>query len=297
MTTGNSVARGPNQAQFDHYFLAYSTAPTGTQGDVNLYFGDRDDNIQAAIGWDESAQSLVFNGYNNVTAFQVLGAQFAPEDGTAGAPSISFANDLDTGIYRAAANEIAIAAGTSKILHCNTFEVEAQVPFRAQDGSVSAPSFAFATDTNTGMYLASTTTGTMRFSVQGTNILQIASGNLSPVPAGTVDCGLAAARWATYYGTNADDITSDMRLKDRTGDAYGLAFVQKLEPFAGRWKTDPAGDVHQWLSAQNVAEALGDDAEMSGVWHDHDGEQSLAYTELIPVLVRAVQELAEKVDA
>jgi len=76
-------------------------------------------------------------------------------NGTNGSPAITFDSDPDTGIYRSASNVLGISAnGTACHLFKSTAS-EPQVPIRVQNGTSAAPSYSFATDTNTGFYLSS----------------------------------------------------------------------------------------------------------------------------------------------
>lgn len=69
-------------------------------------------------------------------------------NGTAGAPTYSFASDPDTGIYRAAANNAAIATGGVRRVQFGSFGVRMDVA-----GSGGAPAINFDADPATGIYL------------------------------------------------------------------------------------------------------------------------------------------------
>ena len=99
-------------------------------------------------------------------------------NGTGGTPALSFSSDGDTGLYRAGANQLAVSAsGTSSHIFKSDGS-EPQVPLKATNGSNSAPSLTFASDTNLGLYrsaadtLSITTGGTERasFTDDGLNI-------------------------------------------------------------------------------------------------------------------------------
>ena len=80
------------------------------------------------------------------------------------------------------------------------------------------------------------------------------------------------------------------------GPALGGAFLDALDAHSGRWVDDDADDeLHQWLSAQQVAAVLTEadlDPADTGLWHEDPdtGRQSLNYGELIPVLIQARHE-------
>lgn len=93
--------------------------------------------------------------------------------------------------------------------------------------------------------------------------------------------------------------SSDLTLKTKTGEAPGLDLVNRLAPFAGHWNDQP-GEVNFWLGAQEVAEALtgaGFDPAECGVVQDVEDTMGLQYTQLVPVLVKAVQELTARLEA
>lgn len=76
--------------------------------------------------------------------------QFA--DGSAGAPVVAFIGDLDTGLYRAAADQIGVSTGGSNRLIISTSSFAATLPWLGPSGSASSPTFSFSGDANTGMY-------------------------------------------------------------------------------------------------------------------------------------------------
>lgn len=144
--------------------------------------------------------------------------------------------------------------------------------------------------------------------------------------------GNASYRWSVVHAATGTINTSDARLKrDIAPVPLGLAFVRDLKPVAYRWKTGehaivqervpdplpkdgeqrqitldraiakPGRRVHYGLLAQQVKATL----DAHGVtdfagWtladkDDPDSEQGLRYDQFVPILVRAVQELAAEV--
>lgn len=92
-----------------------------------------------------------FSGTANFASITISGS-FSMGAGTAASPSYTFSGDSDTGIYRPGADEIGIATGGSLRLSASSSAIEAMVPIRIPDGSVSVPGIAFASDSNTGIY-------------------------------------------------------------------------------------------------------------------------------------------------
>jgi hypothetical protein len=94
--------------------------------------------------------------------------------------------------------------------------------------------------------------------------------------------------------------SSDLTLKTKTGDAPGLDLVSKLTPFKGYWNDGNHDEVHFWLGAQEVATALtaaGLDSDACTVVDSTEDLMGLQYTQFVPVLVKAVQELTARLEA
>lgn len=89
---------------------------------------------------------------------------FQATDGTAGAPSFTFNNDLDTGIYRNGTNTLSIATGGTERIQIDnlgnlfvqtghfTMSGGATKQIYGTDGSATTPSHSFGNDTDTGLY-------------------------------------------------------------------------------------------------------------------------------------------------
>lgn len=171
---------------------------------------------------------------------------------------------------------------------------------------------------------------TLAFSVANTGV--IAYRNCTPGTDNAFSLGTSALKWSVVYSNSGTINTSDARLKDDVRPVeLGLAFVRQLEPVAFRWKVgghdvstewrdDPEGKAgvgpvavavptpkrgsrtHYGLLAQQVKTVL----DAHGVddfagWTladkgDPGSEQGLRYEQFIPVLMRAVQELADELD-
>ena len=78
--------------------------------------------------------------------------QFGVVDGSAASPAMTFITDPDTGIYRFGANQIGFAAGGVVSAVIRTTDLSMLVPIVVQDGTVGAPSYSFANQSNTGLY-------------------------------------------------------------------------------------------------------------------------------------------------
>jgi hypothetical protein len=77
-------------------------------------------------------------------------------DGSVGAPSISFSSDIDTGLFRVAANRFALVTGGVSAWQVDStaqwFSDVSTATIRNADGSASAPSYSFNSDPDTGIF-------------------------------------------------------------------------------------------------------------------------------------------------
>jgi hypothetical protein len=89
-------------------------------------------------------------GVGSIT--QASGKVIRAGDGTNGAPSLSFAADTDTGIYRSGTNDLTIVTGGSPRLDITSTSTYSSVPFYGPDGLVGSPGFTFNSDPDTGLY-------------------------------------------------------------------------------------------------------------------------------------------------
>lgn len=179
-------------------------------------------------------------------------------------------------------------------------------------GQTASPVYAFEGDPNTGVgnHLADTlsfiTNGEVRCYVGGL-------GNFRPYVSDTYNCGDEYSRWAAIYAQNGTIQTSDARAKTDIADSdLGLDFIATLRPV--RFKMRETGVVdangvpgtragvrpHYGLIAQEVRQALdalGHD-DFGGYCHNPEADTfALRYDEFIAPLIKAVQELAARVEA
>jgi hypothetical protein len=132
---------------------------------------------------------------------------------------------------------------------------------------------------------------------------------LRPATDNAVTLGGSGARWSAVWAATGTIQTSDMRQKtDIAPSDLGLDFVLALKPVRYRWavggneggEARPGRRVHYGLLAQEVLDVLGGGDFAGHVLADPDdaeSEQGLRYDAFIAPLIRAVQELAERVAA
>ena len=143
--------------------------------------------------------------------------------------------------------------------------------------------------------------------------------DIRPSPDNTFDLGGSSARWDDVFATNGSINTSDITLKENiTTTDLGLDFVNDLNPIEFTW-IDGGVRTHLGFSAQDIKEKLithkGADQNMAvytqGSYEtqyeeNEDGElvetenpierYGLRSSELIPVLVKAIQELTARIE-
>jgi hypothetical protein len=141
--------------------------------------------------------------------------------------------------------------------------------------------------------------GNIAFTTAGSSnpVLSVSSQGIYPAADNGASCGLPGKRWTSVYSVNGTLQTSDARLKTDVRDSdLGMSFVNNLRPVSFRWGRDFSGDarVHYGLVAQEVLDSAPD---FSGVVIDDDGMLMMAYAELMAPMIKAIQELSERVQA
>jgi hypothetical protein len=101
-------------------------------------------------------------------------------------------------------------------------------------------------------------------------------------------------RFTNLYLVNNPTVTSDIRLKDNIIETkYGLETVMQISPVSYQLKSDENNKVHLGFKAQEIQELI---PEIVTTAPD-SGMLSMAYSEMLPVLTKAIQELNNKLDA
>ncbi|AGC77333.1 endosialidase-like protein [Nonlabens dokdonensis] len=98
--------------------------------------------------------------------------------------------------------------------------------------------------------------------------------------------GSSTNRYGTIFLTNTPDVSSDRRLKDNIIDvSVGLDEVLQMRPVSYYLKSDKTKNQLIGFIAQEMKELIPDVVET-----DENGMLSMRYSELIPVLTKAIQE-------
>ena len=145
--------------------------------------------------------------------------------------------------------------------------------------------------------------------VNATSAITTVAASLRPASDNVVTLGASGARWSAIWAATGTIQTSDARQKaDIAPSDLGLDFILALEPVRYRWvvggnddgEPRPGCRTHYGLLAQQVQAVLGGRDFAGHVLADPadpDSEQGLRYDAFIAPLVKAVQELAARVEA
>lgn len=119
------------------------------------------------------------------------------------------------------------------------------------------------------------------------------SGHLLPDLTNQKDLGTSSQRWKRLYTNNPVDISSDKRLKENIFPiTFGLKEVLNMEPVSYNLKDDKTKSVQFGYMAQDLKKLI------PTVVHGDENKEmlSVTYTELIPVLTKAIQEQQVMID-
>ena len=144
----NSVAQRPG--------VSFAYSATGTTLTLT----------SATLATDTMYAVFIGRAVQTVTPPANINLQLA--DGTAAAPSLNFANDTNTGIFRPAADTIGFAEGGTEALRINS-DAQTVHPL----GTALLPSMTFTGDVNTGIF--SPTADTIAFTEGGAEAMRIDS--------------------------------------------------------------------------------------------------------------------------
>ena len=161
------------------------------------------------------------------------------EDGTAAAPGLAFTSDLNTGLFRVGADQVAISTGGTSRLAVSTTAVSSTLAVDVTLGAVGTPSLTFTGDLNTGVYspgadqVAITTAGVQRvnfnaatevvFNDGGADVDFRIEGDTNPdlfkIDAGLDEVQVANLNGGPLAGTRNRVINGDMRIDQRNAGA------------------------------------------------------------------------------
>ena len=140
----------------------------------------------------------------------------ADDSNNEAAPSITFTGSNSTGIYRSSSDELSFTVGGTRRGFFSTSQLRMTQPIRCNDGSVSTPSFSFASDTDCGMYRVGTNEialcagGAQRLRITSTAVNIAYSGGGTSLAFDRSDGGISA-------GTLRVDSSNNFQLTSSSG--------------------------------------------------------------------------------
>ncbi|MFA0964515.1 tail fiber domain-containing protein [Roseivirga sp. BDSF3-8] len=136
----------------------------------------------------------------------------------------------------------------------------------------------------------------------------VIDGDLWPNFGINADIGNSGSRaWNDVFADNFINI-SDARSKEKVEPLpYGLEHIKQLNPVTFQWKDKPQEGLHSGLLAQEVQKVIPEvvydpnkdiryDKEGRALTPEKDARYGIRYQELIPVLIRAMQEMSETIE-
>ncbi|MEZ4828623.1 MAG: tail fiber domain-containing protein [Bacteroidia bacterium] len=124
----------------------------------------------------------------------------------------------------------------------------------------------------------------------------VVNGITQPFTDNTFTLGAATRRWTAVYAVNGAIQTSDYRLKtDIHPLTYGLDEVLRLRPVSYHWKEDDTQTSKIGMIAQELFTIL-PEVVYGAPDSPEDEPMGVNYGEMVPVLVKAIQEQQEVID-
>jgi hypothetical protein len=249
------------------------------------------------------------------------------EDGTAAAPGLAFANDLDTGLFRAAANQLGIATngiervefGTSEVVfnddgedidfriegdtEPNLFVVNAGDDTLSFGGTINSSGDVIfsATPTSSSAGAIVSSLGDAFFArAGGSGPLRLARTTSNGTQVTFYNQGSTAGSITTNSTTSTQyNTSSDYRLKENVvAVTDGITRLQQLKPSRFNFIADPDTIVDGFIAHEVqtiVPEAI--TGEKDAVDDDGNPEyQGIDQSKLVPLLTAALQEAIAKIE-
>lgn len=251
------------------------SVPSATSSQAHRFFGGTTELMQirgdgnVGIGTINPAHKLDVSGDSRITGS--LGIGTAPSTG----------DDILVSRFNSTPTSFAFA-GSSIAL---------------ESGTASIASTKWAMESSSGgliIFGDQSLSGRLWFSKNDAAIAVLDNTYFAPYGNGALDLGTTSFRWNRLFYTTGILGTSDKRLKKAiTPIEYGLNEVMKLKPVSFLWNQFPEQGLQLGLIAQEVQDVL---PEVVNVGSDTLKTLSLNHLQLLPVLIKAAQELNAKIE-
>lgn len=107
----------------------------------------------AGVSLDIPFRITALNGRASFTNLLILESSVQANDGLPSAPTYSFTNNFDMGMYRDASNVLAFATAGVQRMNLTGAAMQVKQPVHTLDGTAGAPAHSFQTHPNLGMYV------------------------------------------------------------------------------------------------------------------------------------------------
>lgn len=132
-------------------------------------------------------------------------------NGTVSVPAFAFDNDPNTGLYRAAPDVLGISTGGVLLATIGSSGLSLSARLLVGDGTADSPVFAFANDSDTGIYRPSN--NQIGFAAAGARAFLMGASWFLPWEDNAKTLGGSGNRWSTVYAATGTINTSDAREK------------------------------------------------------------------------------------
>lgn len=118
----------------------------------------------------------------------------------------------------------------------------------------------------------------------------MSSKNFTPVSDNSLTCGASGYRWSEVWAVNGTIQTSTRKEKSKIKKiGYGLESLRRLQPISFQWKKKPRKD-----SKSNKIGLIAEDVQKVIPEVIYGNNQGINYGELVPVLIKAIKELDDR---
>ncbi|MEL6732283.1 MAG: tail fiber domain-containing protein, partial [Bacteroidota bacterium] len=125
----------------------------------------------------------------------------------------------------------------------------------------------------------------------------LVNSSLIPDANNSYDIGSSSNRWSTLFLQNNPDVLSDARFKQQIRPlAYGLTELLMLQPVSYQLTNDPDQQTQLGFLAQEVQPVIGEVVNEHVAADSTESQFGMSYTELIPVIIKGIQEQQETID-
>jgi len=235
----------------------------GSEGSPSVYFGGR---TSTGLWWNYSPNTINItrNGTTKIeigTNTKIADGTIQNTDGSASAPSYTFTNNTDTGIYvSGVSDQLNITTGGNNRFSISTTEIQALLPFQSSNGSKSAPQYSFGNDTDTGMYLSGN--GILGFTAAGQNRLLLSSTYTeveNTLKLDSVSEGTGLQRYLVW------DSNDDNSVKWQTVSTGGVTSVTGTAPIVSSGGTTPAISINAATTLAAGSMSAADKLKLNGL--------------------------------